>query len=319
MAQASAQASLTERSEEVLAANRWTRKKRANAELTKALAYVEQIIGEARRLLAISENDAQGRCELARAELCRLLEGRSAEDLDEDDAWELYTSLKQALLLIEDQQYLSMLLDREAVRDGRDDAWHRWTTHFGEDELTHLRESLRDGAAPEACARAARRLGFLYGKRAEAGRERRAKAAVKKRSMLYVAPALLMLIAVLIAAPDVDQGASWKDALVAALAGAVGSMLAGFIKLRDKLFELDDLRAFVVTNGVQPLVGATSGLVVLLIVESGIIEVGGGNAAQSPGRTLLAFAAGFSEPFFLGLVQNVTHDKSSDASGPGST
>ena len=102
------------------------------------------------------------------------------------------------------------------------------------------------------------------------------------------------------------------------LAITVGSMLAGFIKLRDKLFELDDLRAFVVTNGVQPLVGATSGLVVLLIVESGIIEVGGGNAAQSPGRTLLAFAAGFSEPFFLGLVQDVTHDKSSDASAPGS-
>jgi hypothetical protein len=67
---------------------------------------------------------------------------------------------------------------------------------------------------------------------------------------------------------------------------------------------------------IQPLVGATSGLVVLLVVESGIIEIGGGQSHQAPGRALLAFVAGFSEPFFLGLVNRVTHDKPSDAEGP---
>jgi hypothetical protein len=297
-----------------LAASRWTRTKRANPELTKALAYVQQGVGEARRLLAITQPDSPASCDLARAELTGILDGHEVDSLTEDDAWELYTAIKQAVLLIENQAYLSMLLEREAVRDGRHDAWHRWTTHFSVDELTELREALRGPPAPEACARAARRLGFLFAKRAEAGRERRAKAAVKKRAAAYVAPTLLLLLATLIAGIDIDQGATWRDALVAATAGAVGAALAGFIKLRDRLVELDDLRAFATTIAIQPLVGATSGLVVLLVVESGIIEIGGGPSHQTPGRTLLAFAAGFSEPFFLGLVQKVTHDKASDAS-----
>jgi hypothetical protein len=76
------------------------------------------------------------------------------------------------------------------------------------------------------------------------------------------------------------------------------------MKIRDGLRELDDLRSFWPAMRVQPLVGATAGLIVLLVIETGTLDVGGESGSWA-GRALVAFAAGFSEPFFLGLVQRV--------------
>ena len=75
--------------------------------------------------------------------------------------------------------------------------------------------------------------------------------------------------------------------------------------MRDDLRDLDDLRSFWPAIGVQPLVGATTGLVVLLLMESGTLDIGSDDSGHWAGRALLAFVAGFSEPFFLGLVQRV--------------
>jgi hypothetical protein len=96
----------------------------------------------------------------------------------------------------------------------------------------------------------------------------------------------------------------WQEILVAGTAGALGATLAGTMKIRDDLRELDDLRSFWPAMRVQPLVGATAGLIVLLVVETGTLD-GGGRSGSWAGRALVAFAAGFSEPFFLGLVQRV--------------
>jgi hypothetical protein len=56
---------------------------------------------------------------------------------------------------------------------------------------------------------------------------------------------------------------------------------------------------------VQPIVGACAGLIVFLILDSKAIEPGAGGSVTWSGRGVLAFAAGFSEPFFLGIVQRV--------------
>ena len=79
--------------------------------------------------------------------------------------------------------------------------------------------------------------------------------------------------------------------------------------------ELDDLRSFWPAMRVQPLVGATAGLIVLLVIETGTLDVGGESGSWA-GRALVAFVAGFSEPFFLGLVQRVAviPDKRSEES-----
>jgi hypothetical protein len=53
------------------------------------------------------------------------------------------------------------------------------------------------------------------------------------------------------------------------------------------------------------LVGAVAGLVILLVLESGAVALGNGTSSSWASQALFAFAAGFSEPFFLGVVEKV--------------
>ncbi len=288
------------------------RSRRPSPELKKAIGFVEATVGDARRLLAQAKRRGVD-CTAVEQELRELLGAHAVGPLKIDSAWELYTGLKKTLLLIADRRYISTLLDYEAVRDTQPGRWHRWADHFAEAELTRLRRALggnsgQNGDADEALHRASDRLGFLYLKRAEAGRERRAKAAQKCRYMYILAPVLLALLVVLAAAiAYVSGGEIWRMVVLAASAGAVGSVLSGTLKLRDELVELDDLRAFMPTMSIQPLVGAATGLVLLLVIESGAIQFSGSQEEGWAIRGLLAFAAGFSEPFFLGVVQRVAH------------
>jgi len=66
--------------------------------------------------------------------------------------------------------------------------------------------------------------------------------------------------------------------------------------------------------GGKPLIGAAAGLVLLLVLESGLL----GNDASTWERAgLFAFAAGFSEPFFLGVVNRVTTAEPESGRGTG--
>ena len=58
---------------------------------------------------------------------------------------------------------------------------------------------------------------------------------------------------------------------------------------------------------IQPLIGATAGLVTLLVLESGAVKLGASAAERTPWAAvaLFTFVAGFPEPFFLGLVRRV--------------
>jgi hypothetical protein len=69
---------------------------------------------------------------------------------------------------------------------------------------------------------------------------------------------------------------------------------------------------------VQPLIGATAGLFTLLALESHAVSPGGGGQTPWAAYALLTFVAGFSEPFFLGLVQKiaVVPDKDPAVSAP---
>ena len=56
---------------------------------------------------------------------------------------------------------------------------------------------------------------------------------------------------------------------------------------------------------VQPLVGGSAGALVFLLLACGAFSVGSLDPAAGPSPGVLGFAAGFSEPFFLGLVDRV--------------
>jgi hypothetical protein len=83
------------------------------------------------------------------------------------------------------------------------------------------------------------------------------------------------------------------------------SVLSGTLKLRDNTENINDLRAFAPSIVVQPLIGATGGLLLLLVLDSKLVNVNwGGDEWARHG--VIALVAGFSEPFFLGIVGRVT-------------
>ena len=301
--------------EQLLSPERWRPRGRwTGAEHAKALGFVQQAVADARYFLGVVGRTAPSQLEAIHNELRGMLAPRCTTI---DTAWDLYTGLRQQIVRMADAQYLLMLLEHEQRRNTAEGKWHRWDDHFGEKSLDALIRRFRRSPDAAACAEAANRLAYLYKQRAEAGRERRARAAEKCRFMTLLAPLLLCLIAAVTVSADLASqgGAIWREILLAASAGALGSVLAGTLKLRDRLVELDDLRAFGATLRVQPLVGATMGIVVLVVLQGDLIRLGGDNVSVWPGRAVLAFLAGFSEPFFLRVVDRlaVIPDKTSTA------
>jgi hypothetical protein len=291
--------------DELLAPSHWQRKA-GSPELKKALGYLQGAIADARRLLAVPPDSLSLRTPELEARLRDVLD-QPVKSLTIDSAWELCGQVKALLPLLANGDYAAAQLDHEAQRAKDKSRWHGWNQHFGQDDLAQMQGNYRKRQPSKPLHRqAAEKLSFLYTQRTEAGRDRRARAAQKCRYLNALAPVLLALQAGLVIAIDYFAADEvWKAVAVAGTAGALGAALSGTMRIRDDLRDLDDLRSFWPAIRVQPLVGATAGLVVLLLMESGTLDMGSGDSGHWAGPALLAFAAGFSEPFFLGLVQRV--------------
>jgi cytochrome bd-type quinol oxidase subunit 2 len=231
---------------------------------------------------------------------------RDVSKLKLDGAWELAGDLKRLNLRFADREYMTTQLEYEQRRARRDGHWHGWNAHFDKSEL---RDLLKDFKLPEPTlanhARAVDRLTFLYLKREEAGRDRRARAELKKLFLNVLAGLLVLLLAGFgVAANFTTGGKVWESLLLAVCAGALGSTLSGIIKVRDQLGRLEELRSFRPAMRVQPLIGACAGAILLLALRSHAVSFGSTSRGWE-GIGLIAFAAGFSEPFFLGVVQRV--------------
>jgi hypothetical protein len=292
--------------EEVLAPARWIVPDRAHPELRKVLGALQAQVGETRRLLALPGRQDTPTREAAERELESLLQQDSLE-LPVDAAWELSGALKRFNLRLGDVAYLRSRLEYECNRSRTPGHWHGWDAHFDGGELEQLLAAYRAGNPSAAQqAHAVDRLTFLYLMREEAGRDRRARGALK---CLYLGRLAVMLVALLaglaVAVNSASDGGFWQTIVLSSCAGALGSTLSGVLKVRDQLTRLDELRGFWPAMRVQPFVGACAGLIVFLILDSHAVSFGSMDPPGWSSRGLLAFAAGFSEPFFLGLVQRV--------------
>lgn len=278
----------------------------ADPELAKALGKIQSHVAEAAALLDLPEESAPLRTPQAKERLRELLAGE-VDDLTIDSAWELANTLKRELLLLGDSRYVWSKLEYEAQRDAQRGRWHRWSDHFNPAVLSDLlARRPMNGADRDTQADAVWHLRHLYAERAEAGLERRARAKLKCRYLsVLVAVLSVCFLALAVVLEEISGPGVWKAVALTASAGALGATLSGVFRVRDKLIELDDLRSFSPAMRAQPLVGAVAGLVLLLVLESGAVALGTGSASGPAAQALLAFAAGFSEPFFLGVVQRV--------------
>jgi hypothetical protein len=84
----------------------------------------------------------------------------------------------------------------------------------------------------------------------------------------------ILVVAILRGNPQDDSLETWAQVLAVAASGALGSVLAAAFRLRDTV-KLNPLRALRTIIFIQPLIGASFGLVSWLILTSDLVTIGG--------------------------------------------
>jgi hypothetical protein len=271
-------------------------------ELRKLLGRIYASTTAARRLYeggAFDEHQA-GRL--------RDLLGIKPETIDGlDVALEVTDRWDQLLIEVGDAEYLCTLLEVEYARVDAGTTAVTWKTLYG-DRRAKASDAFVKGEQVEGrdLEEARRRLASLYRSRLVLYSLYRARVQMKRNFLLVMAPALGVLVALFAAAIALaEPGSNWREILLSGAAGAVGATMSGTYKLRDQIDHINALREFKPVIVVQPLLGAAAALFVLLILESGLVQIG-----DSPldWATIgaVSFVAGFSEPFVLGVVRRVT-------------
>jgi hypothetical protein len=292
---------------DLFAASRWVPRGRIDPELRKALGVIQVRLSETRRLLAAEKNADILEQDPCGQELTSLL-GPDPSELDIDAAWELSGAIRRLNVRFRNKEFLASRLEYERKRAEKAGQWHSWDKHFAMGELDDLIKAFKHRTqvvSPAIVDRTIDRLTFLYLQREEAGRDRRARAALKRHylSRLWIV-LLLLLVGFGLSFNVATNWSIWEAVVLTLCAGALGSAVSGIFKVRDQLVQLDELRSFWPAMRVQPLIGACGGVILLLALQSHAVSVGTISDGQS-GWGLLAFIAGFSEPFFLGIVQHV--------------
>jgi hypothetical protein len=270
-------------------------------ELRKLLAGVHAAIRDAERLTVESPETFD---EAARTRATTLLRV-DPRRLGIDAALELIDGWDQLLIEHSDERYVRDLLVLELARDRVDTTATTWSDVFGDGPAEEERKLLASGAPlrGEELVAARNQLTALYRARFTLYALTRARLALKAHHLWLLTPVLLVLLVGFAIVLDA-AGGDRDTILLAALAGAVGATLAGTFKLRDQISTINALRAFSPAIVVQPLIGAVAGLFLLLVLESEVIKLDWGGPEWATDGAI-AFVAGFSEPFLLGVVNRV--------------
>lgn len=134
-------------------------------------------------------------------------------------------------------------------------------------------------------------------------------------SLLVLAPLVVALAAF---TRQVGDGLSWETVTLIAVAGAVGGTVAGALNLRG-LVRITQFRLLGAGVVVQPFIGASGALFTAFILLGQVVKLPGGDSGRS--WAVLAaygFAAGFSEPFWLGVVRKIAGGPDDETKSPAS-
>lgn len=124
--------------------------------------------------------------------------------------------------------------------------------------------------------------------------------------IVFVLELVLVLAAAAWALATFSTPLEVHDSLCLLLSGgALGALLSGVMKFRHVRGGLRVLRRYVTLNAIQPLVGSASALFVYAAMRLFDVRAANVDLATVDAHFVLGFVAGFSEPFFLGLVGKV--------------
>jgi hypothetical protein len=317
--------------------------RRTSPELRKVLVSLPEALDELRRLLGRrAESNRSTIDEATTARLTTLLSVESSE-LDLDGAWQLLEGVQLMYLTVgaHDRSYVRSLLEVEQGLEGRADSdWEepwpyygwgraRWRQVFPtvavEDVLAQVTGGSTDGAArardahddqDAALASASERLQRLFRARVENGRKRRARLALRNRFLWYSLVVLAPLaVALTVLTHMVGDDLSWSEVVLVAVAGAVGGTVSGTLKLRG-MIRITQFRLVGAGLVVQPFISAVGALFIAFVLLGGLVNPAGTDQAGTSWAVVAAygFIAGFSEPFWLGVVSKIAGAAADDTS-----
>jgi hypothetical protein len=201
-----------------------------------------------------------------------------------------------------------LLQQRTAAEYAEDDATlPTWKDSYGADVPAILTDASADSAATTDAAKAQdddeeltrTRLEQLVEARFSLYRPLRARRRLRITYLRdVIAPAVLVTGVLFALAIAFHDDVATRAVLLAAAAGAAGASLSGLLKFRDEMKLGSQVRDFWPFYLAQVLVGAVFGLLILLLAAAGWVDVDEDGAAMGA----VAFAAGFSEPFAVGVV-----------------
>ena len=209
--------------------------------------------------------------------------------------------LERLLIELGDRTYLAGRL--ADLYDEQPGTFSTWRSLYG-DELPPLlpggvtgRPETVPPPGPEEVEATRERLARLMHAKESQAQVAKARWALKQRVTALTILVLLLAVAafgVAVAGMVADDRALWS----AAAAGAAGAALGGLIRLRDEVTLGTQVRQFWLFFCGQVLVGVAAGVLTFLIDDGGLVAVAGGSA----GVAAVAFAVGFSEAAFVGLL-----------------
>ena len=281
-------------------------------ECRKLRSHVNVLRARAQRLNHAPGADSAAHCQV-RCLLCQ-------EDWYKSDLPAMYDyadKLEELLPHIADEAYLRTVLAYELTRT---DETVRLTTLLPETELCELRRlsgsgpRLRGPGGPDGGGdddddgrrRMADGLSLLARERAGLQRHERLMSQLRPKYLVFFTALIaVLLLAISLAIglgvnADLKSADPWAQLLLVLSSGALGSILAAALRLKDQL-DLVSFRAAGRLIYLQPLIGATFGLTSWLILTAGVVTIGDGSKAWAT-QAAVAFASGFSEPFALGIL-----------------
>lgn len=284
---------------------------------------LEKVAGHLQQLLAMLESAEREGRRVSVASLGVLLdrlEGQGIAGISGHGAWELADALALEVIRCADDARLHVLLSGKGLLVGQG-----WEAHFPDDLLRAVADAYSDGSfRPEHRALQARYiLEEVEQLRVQEFRRDRALAELRGiylgRMVLVLLLTLLPFAALFLAASPSSRpfdSASPDAVLLVLFAGAVGSVLSRAIKLggQGALHGASDgeaplgIRALYAGWKIflaQPVIGAASAFLVYLVLRSKLLVLGTASADDPAALALVAFLAGFSEPFFIGTLDRI--------------
>jgi hypothetical protein len=241
--------------------------------------------------------------------------------LSSDAIWEVADALEMELVELGDDTYVYTLLKEQQRSD------NEWERYFPRDDLDDLLKTYSNGTFQVHEGSKARSfLVRLLLARVDEYRRDRAKAQLRGKYLVSMALFLAVFVAgftiffiVAVRQADLHQPVDPLFVLLLVLfAGAAGSILSRAIKLgKQPLHAEPDTKHDEIPLGIraliadrktflaQPVIGATTALILFLVFQAGLIQIGGGKELSPAAYGLVGFLGGFSEPFVLGILDKV--------------